>query len=279
MNPFSTLVGSIKLMQTKKDLRFCIANLCDELPVVSKIKRWATSGKLILFYNAGSASQRDFGKIDWILPFDRMKILIRACWLCRDLSHRRVFQYLLEILPCRSIDPQVAAWASCWLVALDGLRSCLVRRLVSLSIAWGTVECPFTVLATIKGLPDGIYFVLHLISRELDLAGAWITCWGHNNNQPWLTWLTWQCIMKGKKFLQFYHENLQSKGQWAWGIFSSCRMPLWWHLEGHNCWSWQSTCDQPSGLSAQLSAAAIAIFCMEDWPGGVIHGAPFIKER
>jgi len=50
----------------KQEFKVCIANLCDELPLVSKIKRWATSGKLNLFYNASDASQRDFVPIDWI---------------------------------------------------------------------------------------------------------------------------------------------------------------------------------------------------------------------
>jgi len=269
MNPFSTLVESIKLMQTKKDLRFCIANLCDELPVVSKIKRWATSGKLILFYNASNASQwwRHKFCAAWLdLAIWLDEILIRACWWCRHLSLRRFSQHLLEIFSCRFIDPQIVALTSCWLIALDCLRSPLVQRLVSLSKAWGTVECPFFVLATIWGLPYGIYFVLDLISSKLSLAGAWMASWGCNDDQPWLTWLTWWCIVNWRELLRFYDEYLKYKGWWTWGIFFSGRTPLFQHLESRNHWSWWLTCDRPSGLSAQPSAAAITIFAWEiDW--------------
>jgi len=111
MNPVC-LSWSIKWMQTHKDLKFFNAKLINELPMVS-----------LFFYNASNTSQRDFVLLNWILPFDWVKTLIRACWPCRDLSLRRLSQYLLEILPCRSIDPQGAVLTSYWPVAWGAVLS------------------------------------------------------------------------------------------------------------------------------------------------------------
>ena len=141
-------------------------------------------------------------------------------------------QHLMEILPYRSIDLLVADSTTCWPVALDRLRSRLVQRLASLSKAWGTVECPFFVLAAIWGLSDGIYLVLVLVSMKPSLAGASITRGGSNNGLPWLTWLARRRVINKEEFLQFYHENLKNNGWWTWGIFILCRTPLFRHLEG-----------------------------------------------
>jgi len=241
----------------KEGFEVCNAKVINELPVVSLFY-------FIMLAMLVSVKNTNFVPLDRLLPFDRVKTLIRACWPCRDMSLRWLSKYLLEILPCRSMDPQGAAWISCRPVALNGLRSRLAQKLVGLSKAWGTVECLFCSLGRNLRLASGIYFVLDLISRKLDLAGAWIARWGRNDDRPWLTW---RCAVKGKEILQSYHENLQSKGQWAWGVFSSCRTPLWRHLEGRNRWSWRSKCNRPSGLSTQPSAAAIAISRMRGSTG------------
>jgi len=135
-------------------------------------------------------------------------------------------QHLMEILPYRSIDLQVADSTICWPVALDRLRSRLVQRLAGLSKAWGTVKCPILVLAAIRGLPDGIYLVLVLVSMKPSLVGASIARGGSNNGLPWLTWLTRRRVVNKEEFLQFYHENLRNNGWWTWGIAFSCGMPL-----------------------------------------------------
>jgi len=61
MNPFSTLVGSIKWMQTKKDLKFCNAKLSDELPMVSLFY-------FIMLAMLVSGEHTNFVPLDWFLP-------------------------------------------------------------------------------------------------------------------------------------------------------------------------------------------------------------------
>jgi len=110
-----------------------------------KVKWWVTNGKLILFYNASNASQW------WTHKFCAARLVLahRSIKLWSELADHvetclmRLSQYLLETLPCRSMDPQGAAWISCRPVALNRLRSRLVQKLVGLSKAWGTVECLF----------------------------------------------------------------------------------------------------------------------------------------
>jgi len=59
-------------MQTKKDLKFCNAKLSDELPVVSLFY-------FIMLAMLVNGNNTNFVPLDWILPFDWVKTLIRAC--------------------------------------------------------------------------------------------------------------------------------------------------------------------------------------------------------